>query len=191
LGKPSISPTVKFLFALKLLCYGVSPSAFQDYSQMGISTAHECLKHFCCTIANNKDLTLQYHCRMNRSDAKRLSNLHEYHHGIPGMIGSLDCMHVFWKNCPVGWQGAYQGAKKAPTIILEAVADYNLFLWHSSFSHPGSLNDLNVWDRSQLLKEFIDGSFAQKVDFEFEINGVCFHQVSFVLAVVFFFFSLH
>jgi len=25
---------------------------------------------------------------------------------------------------------------------LEAVADYDLWLWHSYFNHPGSLNDL-------------------------------------------------
>ena len=172
LGKPSICPKVKFLMALKLLCYGVSPSAFQDYFQMGISTAHECLKKFCSIIASNETLTLDYRRRMNRADARRLSELHELKHGVAGMVGSLDCMHVFWKQCPVAWQGAYQGAKKAPTIILEAVADYNLFLWHSSFSHPGSLNDLNVRDRSQLLKEFIDSSFAQKVDFERLFVGI-------------------
>jgi Plant transposon protein len=160
LGKRSICPKVKFLMALKLLCYGVSPSAFQDYFQMGISTAHECLKKFCSIISKDEDLTLRYRRRMNRADARRLSELHYYHHGFSGIVGSLDCMHIFWKQCPVGWQGAYQGAKKAPTIILEAVADYNLFLWHSSFSHPGSLNDLNVWDRSELLVEFIDGTFA-------------------------------
>jgi Plant transposon protein len=52
--------------------------------------------------------------------------LHLQQHGVDGMLGSLDCMHVGWKNCPVAWQGAFQGKEKAPTIVLEAVADYNL-----------------------------------------------------------------
>jgi len=176
-GKESICPKVKFLMALKMLAYGVSPAAFQDYFQMGLSTAHECLKSFCHIIANNNDLKQHYRRRMNRSDARRLSKLHEYHHGIPGQVASLDCMHIGWKNCPVAWQGQYQGAKKTPTLILEAATDFNLFLWHSSFSHPGSLNDINVWDRSELLKEFIDGTFASNIDFEFEIGGEVFHQV--------------
>jgi fatty-acid desaturase len=36
-GKSSISPYVKFLCAQKMLCYGVSASAFIDYFQMGES----------------------------------------------------------------------------------------------------------------------------------------------------------
>ncbi len=35
-GKPSISPYVKFLCGQKMLCYGVSASAFVDYFQMGV-----------------------------------------------------------------------------------------------------------------------------------------------------------
>ena len=189
-GQPSICPKVKFLMSLKLVCYGVSPAAFQDYFQMGISTAHECLKHFCSIVSQDGDLNLRYRRRMNRADARKLSDLHFFHHGVQGMVGSLDCMHVCWRLCPKAWHGAYQGSKGVPTIILEAVADYNLFLWHSMFSSPGSLNDINVWDRSQLLQEFIDGRFAREVDFLFEIAGEAFHQVSHLFCSIFIFIYL-
>ena len=70
-------------------------------------------------------------------------------------------------------------AKSKKTLILESVADYDLWLWHSCFNHPGSLNDINVWDKSPLFQEFLDGTFSEDVDFEFEINGngTVFHQV--------------
>src|SRR5690348_6277516 len=29
--------------------------------------------------------------------------------GFPGMVGSLDCTHVDWDNCPVAWQAQYTG----------------------------------------------------------------------------------
>jgi len=161
---------------LKLVCYGVSPAAFQDYFQMGKSTACDCLKNFCSIVSQDGDLNLRYHCRMNRADARKLSDLHFFHHGVPGMVGSLDCMHVCWRLCPKAWHGAYQGAKKVPTIFLEAVADYNLVLWHSVFSSPGSLNDLNIWDRSELLEELIKGRFAREVNFLFEIGEETFHR---------------
>jgi hypothetical protein len=64
---------------------------------------------------------------MTRSDARRLSALHEAIHGVVGMIGSLDCLHVGWKNCLVAWQGSNTGKSGTPTIVLEALADHNLW----------------------------------------------------------------
>ena len=64
---------------------------------------------------------------------------------------------------------------------LEAVADYDLWLQHSYFNHPGSLNDINIWDKSPLLQEFLDGTFSEDVDFEFEINGTVSLTVKFLL----------
>ena len=46
IGNPSISPVVKFLTAQKRLAYGVAFSAFQDYFQMGESTARLCVSKF-------------------------------------------------------------------------------------------------------------------------------------------------
>jgi hypothetical protein len=145
-GKLSNCPKAKILIALKILGFGVSPAAFQDYFQMGISTTHMCLKCFCYLLANDPTLNGVYHRRMSCADAKRLSEMHSFHHGAPGMVGSIDCMHVGWGLCPVAWQGQFEGAKKRPILILEAHADYTLWLSHSSFNHPGSLNDINMWD---------------------------------------------
>ena len=73
--------------------------------------------------------------------------------GFPGMIGSLDCMHWAWKNCPAAWKRQYQGKEKQATMILEAVADHETYIWHAYFGLPGSLNDINVLQRSPLFHE--------------------------------------
>jgi len=161
------------------LAFGVSPSAFHDYFQMFYTTAHFCLKKFCKIMSNDNGHKDVYHHQMSRADARRLSNMHSYHHGVPGMVGSLDCMHLGWHLCPVALQGQFESKEQKPTLILEAVADYDLWFLHSCFNHPGSLNDINVWDKSPLFQEFLDGTFSEDVDFEFEINGngTVFHQV--------------
>ena len=60
-------------------------------------------------------------------DVKHVYSLHEEVHGIPGMLGSLDCMDEHWNNCPFAYQGAYQGKVKFSTLVLEAIADHNLW----------------------------------------------------------------
>ena len=47
---------------------------------------------------------------------------------FPGMLGSIDCMHWEWKNCPAAWAGQFQGKEKTPTVILEAITSYNLHI---------------------------------------------------------------
>ncbi|CAL2271957.1 unnamed protein product [Prunus armeniaca] len=44
---------------------------------------------------------------------------------FPGMLGSLDCMHWEWKNCPTAWAGQFTGYKHKPIVILEAMASYD------------------------------------------------------------------
>ena len=47
------------------------------------------------------------------------------------MLGSLDCMHWTWKNCPKAWHGMYCGKSRDATIVLEAVASQDLWIWHA------------------------------------------------------------
>jgi hypothetical protein len=37
-----------------------------------------------------------YLCQMSCDDAIRVTGLHKQQHGVDGLIGSLDCMHVGW-----------------------------------------------------------------------------------------------
>ena len=92
------------------------------------------------------------------------------------MIGSLDCSHFVWGNCPVAFHGQFQGKEEKRTIVMEAVCDYNLFAWHTVFGYSGVLNDINIWDASLLHKAFCDGSFSQ-CDFPFEIGGEIFETL--------------
>ncbi len=64
---------------------------------------------------------------------------------------------------------------KLPSIVLEAPC--NLWIWHASFGWAGSLNDINIWDRSPLLKSWLDGTFSLFTDFPFSIAGRTFEKL--------------
>ncbi len=59
-GRESIDPIVKFLSAQKLICYGVSFSAFKDYFQIGESTARLCLRKLTRGIVMCSAISDQY-----------------------------------------------------------------------------------------------------------------------------------
>ncbi|CAL2277741.1 unnamed protein product [Prunus armeniaca] len=65
------------------------------------------------------------------------------------MIGSIDCMHWQWKNCPTAWQGKYGNQK----------------------GHKRSQNDLNVLGQSPVFDEVLQGHSPQVT---YQINNTLY-----------------
>ncbi|CAM8926970.1 unnamed protein product [Rhodiola kirilowii] len=153
-GVLGLSPLQKITASLRMLAYGTPADAIDDYIRIGESTAIESLRKFARGVV--EIFGAEYMRRPTNEDLARLLTVAE-NRGFPGMLGSIDCMHWKWKNCPTAWQGMYTGQVHEPTIILEAVASYDLWIWHAFFGLPGSLNDINVLDRSNLFEELTEG----------------------------------
>lgn len=71
--------------------------------------------------------------------------------------------------CPQARKGEFVEKEGYATIGFEAVADYDLWIWHNVLRFPGSLNDINICDRSILFQSILDGSRSM-IDFHFKIN---------------------
>jgi hypothetical protein len=95
------------------------------------------------------------------TDLKSIVKLHKSVHSVDGMIGSLDCTHTFWKNCPNAWQGLYKGKESKPSIVMESIADYFLFLWHASYGYTGTLNDNTILHLSPFMDRLLDGTIHE------------------------------
>ncbi|VVA40418.1 PREDICTED: putative nuclease HARBI1, partial [Prunus dulcis] len=93
-----------------------------EIARMGKSTTLEALVRFCQVVETL--YTRDYLRRPTPRDLQRLLQKAEAR-GFPGMIGSIDCMHWQWKNCPTAWQGDYGNRKGQKSIILEAVAGFD------------------------------------------------------------------
>lgn len=110
----------------------------------------------------------QYLRRPSPDDIRRIQHVGEAR-GFPGMLGNLDCMHWQWKNCSVAWKGQYtRGDYKVPTIMFEAVASHDLWIWHAYFGVAGSNNDINVLNQSPLFTNILQGSAPPT---QFTVNG--------------------
>ncbi|KAL7588837.1 hypothetical protein Lser_V15G38445 [Lactuca serriola] len=57
------------------------------------------------------------------------------------------------------YQGQFtRGDHGHPTVILEAVASQDMWIWHAFFGSPGSINDSNVLNHSPIFNNIYDGS---------------------------------
>ena len=62
----------------------------------------------------------------------------------------------------------YVGHVREPTIILKAIASYDLWIWHEFFGMPGSHNDINVLERSFLSTDLAE---RNTLPVNYSING--------------------
>eukprot|EP00294_Goniomonas_avonlea_P008603 CAMPEP_0114549320 /NCGR_PEP_ID=MMETSP0114-20121206/5464_1 /TAXON_ID=31324 /ORGANISM="Goniomonas sp, Strain m" /LENGTH=437 /DNA_ID=CAMNT_0001733993 /DNA_START=24 /DNA_END=1337 /DNA_ORIENTATION=+ len=153
-GVVGFSCRQKICAVLRLLAQGGSADTIAEMYKMAESTLLQTLRKFCVAVLqvfgpeflrgpNEEEL-----CVLLEENASR---------GFPGCIGSLDCSHWDWKNCPKAWAGQFQGKSNTSTVVLEAVADKKLRFWHAFFGVAGSNNDLNVLDASPLFDRAMRG----------------------------------
>ena len=139
------------------MAYGTAPDAFDEYLKIVERCSRECLDNFtkCIYILYVEE----YLRRPSLGDIEKTYALHEEKHRLPGMLRSIDRMHWDWKNCPKALHEQFKRKDhKYPTLMLEAVADQRLWIWHAYFGVTGENNNLNVLYDSQLFDDF----FADK-----------------------------
>jgi len=89
---------------------------------------------------------------------------------MPGCMGSLDCCHWEWHQCPTRMEVAYQSRKGKKGIVVEAVCDEDLWVWHLFVGAPGSLSDIKVMQQSPLYLDVTGGRWPPRGT-PFNING--------------------
>ncbi|XP_071728973.1 uncharacterized protein [Rutidosis leptorrhynchoides] len=145
-GVLGVSTILKVTSAIRQLAYGDSPDLFDEYLQISERTSH----------------------------IRRLYHKHEELHGFPGMLGSIDCMHWAWGKCPNAWKGHFtRGDHGYPTIMLEAVALYDNWIWHAYFGMADLNNDLYVLNASPLFDSLLTDTAPQV---PYEIGDVDFDR---------------
>ena len=96
-GTLGLSCLQKVVAAFRLLAYGVAADALDEYIRIGESTALEALRKFIVAVV---EIFGQEYMRLpNEEDTARLLAIGA-NRGFPGILGSIDCMHWSWKNCP-------------------------------------------------------------------------------------------
>eukprot|EP00918_Siedleckia_nematoides_P059746 GHVU01130243.1.p1 GENE.GHVU01130243.1~~GHVU01130243.1.p1 ORF type:complete len:470 (-),score=54.29 GHVU01130243.1:3559-4968(-) len=151
-GRRGASVELQMTAALRWLAYGSSCDSLDEYLQLGESTVSAACRAFCTAVVTlyERDF-LRF---PTPAEVATLTATNEKLWGLPGMVGSIDCAQLGWKNCPIAWKGQYSGRSGKPTMVLQVLADNDLFIRAADFGTAGSNNDINVLQQSSLLAEF-------------------------------------
>ena len=90
LRRLGLSALQKCTAAIRVLAYGAAADTVDEYLRLGETTTRSCVKKF-----SEEIIYLfgdEYLRRPTPADLQRLLDIGE-HHGFPGMIGSIDCIH--------------------------------------------------------------------------------------------------
>ncbi|CAL2254469.1 unnamed protein product [Prunus armeniaca] len=153
-----------------MLAYRSSADQVDEIARMGKSTILESLVRFCDAVETL--CTRDYLRRPTPRDLQRLLQKAESR-GFPEMIGSIDCMHWQWKNCPIAWQGDYGNRKGQKIIILEVVTGFDTWVWHAFFGVADSQNDLNVLGQSLVFNDVLRG---EGPNITYQINNIVYQN---------------
>jgi hypothetical protein len=124
-GNDVASIQTRLLLPLKTYAYGVATHAFIDYFSCSMPFANQCCREFDSMIFGLYQH--EYLLRKPTKDdvLKEIVALHKHKHHIDGLLGSLDCTHIYWKNCPVAWKAKVNTKKEEMPLLL---LFWNLYL---------------------------------------------------------------
>ncbi|XP_076931040.1 uncharacterized protein LOC143596048 [Bidens hawaiensis] len=122
--------------AIRQLAYGTASDAMEEYLQMSETVAREALHTFYEYIPQ------LYHKKYLRKATQ----------------SDVQKIYEDWEACPVAWQGQYhRGDHDGPTVILEAAASFDLWIWHAYFGTPSANNDVAVINAYPIFDRLTDG----------------------------------
>jgi hypothetical protein len=167
IGKIGIHPLVKMVACLRFLAYGDAYDREDENLRLSQSSLRDLVRSFCKLVIVHFGPLYLNRCPTSQ-ERSSISNVMA-RKGFPGCLASWDCKFFGWKNCPMRLSGQYSG-HKGKGLILEAIADHRRYFWYINFGDPGSLNDINVLDKSSIVGALLSGRLSLRTD-TYTING--------------------
>ena len=151
-GRVGPSSLQRMVSVVRQLAYGSGSDSETEYTGVEKDLGRHCLYGFCQFVVRFYGPTF-----LNKWDKTEMEKEMAVNaaRGFPGMLGSIDCQHWRWKNCPVGLQGVYQDRNEVRSIVAEAIAGHDMYIYQAYVGLPGCLNDLNILSRTDTQKKYM------------------------------------
>ncbi|GKD98758.1 zinc finger, CCHC-type containing protein, partial [Tanacetum coccineum] len=84
----------------------------------------------------------EYLRRPSLEDIEKTYALHEEKHGLPAMLGIIDCMHWDWKNCPKALHGKFKRRANNDLNVLYGSPLFDDVLAYTAPKAPFVVNEI-------------------------------------------------
>jgi len=166
-GKPQAHPLQKVVAAFRVIAYGETPDRADEYVRLSAPTIAMSVRELLRFIVD--EFGPEYLRPPAPAELERILERNAQR-GLPGCMGSLDCSHWEWSNCPKAFAGMYQTRHGKRSVVMETVCDVDLRIWHLFVGCPVSQNDLNVTHSSPPYLSVTRGEWPPRT-FSYTANG--------------------
>ncbi|XP_075662918.1 uncharacterized protein LOC142632380 [Castanea sativa] len=161
-----LSSLQKIIATLRMLAYGVTADFMDEYVRIEETTAIESLKFFFKAVVDI--FSKEYLRAPNNEDFARLLANGE-RRGLLGMLGSIDCMHWKWKNCPTAWKVQEANRKDVERAFGVLQARFAIVRGPARFFYSETLQDIMkacVILHNMIIEDKRDVNEAMELDYE-------------------------
>ena len=160
---------IKLLAVLRILGRNWNFDDIAEATLMGETTARRSFHTFCENFVGEFYSTYVY--RPTGEKLYKVMKVFELM-GLPGCIGSTDCVHLKWDRCPVGLAQLCSGKEGYPTLAYSCTVDHHHRILASTSSYWGAKNDKTIVRGDTYITDVREKKVHADVEYSVYVNGV-------------------
>jgi hypothetical protein len=141
-GRERTDSRILLLGCFRVLAKGVTFDAIEELSNVSVPHNHSFFKKFIGWFYQFY-FTDWIHFPSIPQEVQHVESMYAKV-GVPGCIGSIDCVHIGWDMCPAGYQADCIGKEGYPTLAFEVIVSHTRKILAVTQSFFGTWNDKTI-----------------------------------------------
>jgi hypothetical protein len=172
--KVRIPIEIQVLCALRILARDCCADTITEISNVGNSTVNTIFHKFVKNFSNKFKDTYIKPPEIGSIFMTQVQDCYDKL-GFPGCIGSMDCTHIKWDQCPKENRSITKGKEGYPTLSFEVVVDHSRRIHSVSEGFNGTVNDKTISRYDKYCKKLeVEGIYKNVEYILYDKHGIPF-----------------
>jgi hypothetical protein len=159
---------IKLLGVLRILGRNWCCDDVAEATGMGEATVRKGFLEWCENFVER-----YYNTYIYRPEGEKLTKMMDVYSrmGLPGCIGSTDCVHLKWDRCPIRLSNLCRGKEGYPSLSYSCTVDHHRRILGITRSNYGTRNDKTIVRLDRYITDVHYRLVNQDVEFDVFIDG--------------------